>query len=156
RARGRRRGVVAWVGRRLVRERRLEDSLVMRAAALVLLGLAPLGAGGCFDVHVTDPGPLMIDDFDDGDFVPANPLFNPWICFTYNPERSTGYRCDHDAGFESPYSLFLQDRIDDPRDGVPQNGGSALGIFGTSQDVSSYRELVFSAVLESGNPPLPS
>jgi hypothetical protein len=145
------------VGRRLVGERRLEGGLVSRAAALAALAAALPGAAGCFDVRSVDPGPLVIDDFDDGDLQPADPAFPPWTCFTFNPMRSDGYSCALDAGYHSDHSLVLEATIDDPPDGIQQYGGGGLATFGDApQDLSHFRELVFAVELESGDPPLPS
>jgi hypothetical protein len=145
------------VERRLVCERRLEDRLVTHAAALALAP-ALLGLAGCFDVHSVDPGALVIDDFDDGDFQPTDVAFPPWTCFKFNPQTSeSGYRCDHGAGYQSQYSLFVEATVNDVPDGVQQYGGVFLGTFGsTPQDFSHFRELVFSVQLQSGNPSLPS
>jgi hypothetical protein len=132
--------------------RRTSQSVLAALASALLLG-----ADGCFDVRMVDPGPLIIDDFDDGDFLPSDPAFSPWFCFAFNPAKSTGFKCDHDAGYKSTYSLFLQATIDDPPDGVQQNGGAALQTYTVSgQDFSKFRHMVFSAELESGSPPLPS
>jgi hypothetical protein len=128
----------------------------MRALAVLALASA-IASSGCFDVHMVDASALLIDDFDDGDFLPADPAFGAWVCFAFNPQKSTGYSCDHDTGYQSDYALFVQASIDDPPDGVQQNGGAGLATHGNSaQDFSRFRQMMFSAELVSGNPPLPS
>jgi hypothetical protein len=131
--------------------------MVTRAAPGVALLLVALGAAGCFDVHAVDPGPFVIDDFDDGDFAPADPNFQPWICYGFNPDRGQGYSCDHEPGYQSDFALFLEFAVDDPPDETQQHSGVSLATFANApQDFSQFSEIVFSARLESGNPPLPS
>ncbi len=132
--------------------------MVSRAALNLPLLLAVLGAGGCFDVHTVDPGPYIIDDFDDGDLRPADPNFQAWWCDAYNPNTNQ-CNCDHDAGDQSSFSLFLQANIVDPPDGTQQHGGASLGTStytGASEDFTRFSRIQFSAKLESGNPPIPS
>ena len=103
----------------------LADDRVFTKVALLV---SALGAAGCFDVHDVDLGPLVIDDFDDGDFVSADPHFPlSWQCFAFNPDRKTGFTCDYDAGDNSPYSLYLEATIYDPPDGVQQFGRRGPG-----------------------------
>jgi hypothetical protein len=126
-------------------------------SALAVLGSVLLGTVGCFDVHMVGAGTLVIDDFDDGNFQPNDPAFDRWLCFEFNPTRSDGYRCGHDSGDNSSYSLFLDATIDDPPDGDQQHGGAGFVSVGdTPQDLSQFNQLVFDVELESGNPPLPS
>jgi hypothetical protein len=128
---------------------------VSRAAALAALGTALLGAAGCFDVRTVDAVPLVIDDFDDGDLVPADSALPMWTCFNFNPSTPDGFTCGHDIGYQSDYSLFLQATITDPPDKLQQNGGAGVATFGdTPQDFSRFRELVLSVALEYGDPPL--
>jgi hypothetical protein len=126
--------------------------------ALAVLGLVSAAAGsGCFDVHMAGAGTLVVDDFDHDDFQPTDPAFDRWVCFAFNPAKSDGYSCGHDAGYASRYSLFLDATVDDPADGQQQNGGAGFGTYGTTpQDLSQFRELVVDVALASGNPPLPS
>ena len=124
--------------------------------ALVLFLPLAAAAGGCFDVHTIDPGPVVLDDFDDGDFQPADPNFGVWMCYSYNPTNQS-YSCDHDAGYNSPYSLVLHETVVDPLDGTQQHGGGALATYATTPvDFTRFTELDFAAMLESGNPPISS
>ena len=95
--------------------------------AFLALSMLPalLGTSGCFDVHGADPGPWVIDDFEDGDLKPADANLGPWTCYTFNP---SGGACSVglDPGNESLHSLFLQFTIVDPPDGLGQQGGAVL------------------------------
>jgi hypothetical protein len=124
-------------------------------AAIVLLSLA---ASACFDVQTVDPGIVAIDDFDDGDFVPAMSEFVYWQCYAFNPATNRDYRCDHTDGYMSRYSLFVEFSLQDPPDGVQQYPGAGLTMFtnGTAVDFTRYHELIISMRLQSGSPPVPS
>jgi hypothetical protein len=135
----------------------MELRLVKRMASNILFLSMVFGASGCFDVHTADPGPLVIDDFDDGDFVPADSHFGAWVCSAFNPDTNPKYNCDHDGGYQSQFALFLDATIDDAPDGTQQHGGAQLRTEAAlPQDISHFGELVFSAKLESGSPPIPS
>jgi len=126
-----------------------------RIATVLLLSLA---APACFSVDTVDPGAVVIDDFDDGDFVPTMPEFMYWQCFAFNPSTNRDYRCDRTDGYMSPYSMFVEFSLQDPPDGVQQYPGAGLTIFsnGTPVDVTRYHDLVLSMRLQSGSPPIPS
>jgi hypothetical protein len=137
---------------------RLERPMVIaRMVARAPLMLVVLAAPGCFDVQIADPGPVVIDDFEDGDFHPAIRGFDDWICYVYNEAAGTTYTCDRAPGFNSTSALYLDARIVDPADGRQSFGGARLAVFSDAPyDVTPYRELVFVAKLESGSLPLPS
>lgn len=131
--------------------------MVNRAAPSIALLLGVLGASGCFDVHTSDPGPYVIDDFDDGDFQPADPTFQPWHCYGFNLVTAKDINCDHDAGDQSAFSLILTGTVVDPPDGVQQHGGASLRTFASKpEDFTRFSVIKFSAKLESGSPPIPS
>ncbi len=125
------------------------------AAGLLLLLLA---APACFDVATVDPGAVVIDDFDDGDFVPMMSELRHWQCYAFNPSSNRDYRCDHTSGHLSPYSLFVEFSLQDPPDGVQQYGGAGVGTIPASVpiDMTPYGELIMSAKLQSGSPSIPS
>jgi len=132
---------------------------VRRAVLGVALAGATFGAAGCFDVHNVDPGVHLIDDFDDGAFQPADPNLTPWGCYSVNPATNQNYSCGHDGDTmdASPYSLYLDFSITDPADGTQQHGGAAVSTAAeTPENLAPFKEIGFSAKLESGNPPLPS
>ena len=109
----------------------------MRTAHVALIAGA-LAAAGCFDVRTRDPGPLVIDDFDDGDRVPALAGFGSWECYAFNAQAPR-VECAVTPGTDnSPFALYLDFGIDDPL------------------DVNAHEEFVFSAMLASGTPALPS
>jgi hypothetical protein len=116
----------------------------------VLLGAcaAVFLVSGCFDVRLTDPGPFLLDDFDDGDFYPADPKFGPWQCSSYN-QAGPSYGCDHVPGDDSLYALDLHATVVDPPDGLQQHGGAYVGTFATSpQDFTVFTEIGFQGKLE--------
>jgi hypothetical protein len=131
--------------------------MVRRLAPNLACLLVLLGAGGCFDVRTVDPGPYIVDDFDDGDFQPADPNFQTWECYGFNLVTSANINCDHDTGDQSAFSLFLDATIVDPLDGAQQHGGASLATYAkVPEDFTRFSEFKFSAKLESGNPPIPS
>jgi hypothetical protein len=133
----------------------MERSMVRRTVVAWLPAL--LSAAGCFDVHSVDPGPLVIDDFDDGDLLPTDRRFDQWRCLAFNPSTNQNYGCDHDLGDNSPHSLVLTATIADALNGTQDHGGAGLYTkTDVPEDFSRFHALVFSDMLESGNPPIPS
>jgi hypothetical protein len=128
------------------------------AAPLGALLVASLGTVACFDVHTVEQGPLVIDDFDDGDFLPADPDFDAWSCFSFNPDSNQMYRCDQGTGANNTkYSLFLDFTITDAPNSNQDHGGASLATFASKPvDFTKFSEIVFSNMLESGSPALPS
>jgi hypothetical protein len=117
--------------------------------------LTTLGTMGCFDVHSVG-SPWVIDDFEDGDFKPADPNFGLWRCSSF--DESTTDNCNYglDRGDDSAYSLFLDFTVADSPDGVPQQGGAQLQTGAVApEDLSRFNEMVLSAKLVSGSPMLP-
>ena len=132
---------------------------MVRTTARVLATslICALAAAGCFDVRTVDPGPLVIDDFDDGDAAPALTGFNAWDCYSFDTPGSR-FDCAVTPGTDnSPFALTLDFRADDPPDGIQQHGGAGLAIYGWPPvDINSYDDFVFSAMLASGTPALSS
>jgi len=129
-----------------------------RAPALVA-GLAAVVFAGCFDVRSVDPGPVVLDDFDDGDLQPADPTFTLWSCRRFNPDTSEGVACDRDSpGFQGNYSLRLTARVEDVPNSRMDHAGAALvtRVVGPVVDMTRFQTITFSAKVESGQPPLPA
>jgi len=127
---------------------------VSRRGVILGCSLATLLLSGCFDVHQVDPGPSVLDDFDDGDFNPTDPNFGAWFCSSYN-QAGSNYSCDHAAGDESLYALVLQATLVDPMDGLQQNGGAELGTVAASpEDFTAFTEIGFQAKVDLD--PIPS
>jgi hypothetical protein len=125
------------------------------AAALLLSVVAP----ACFDVTVVDPGAVIVDDFDDGDFMPAMLELGSWQCYAFNPPTNRNYRCDHTDGYLSAYSLFVEFALEDVPDHVDQYPGAGFlsyGEGGALLDLTPYRELVINLKVQSGDPSIPS
>jgi len=132
--------------------------VVTGRAALGSLGLVVLAASGCFDVHAIDPGPapFVLDDFDDGDVQPNDPNFDPWECYTINPQGAPNTCTPRLVSDGSP-ALVLDATIVDPADGLQQHGGAELATYARlPKDVSRFSVIVFNAKLQSGNPPISS
>jgi len=132
---------------------------VSAVAPRALLGLASLGLAatlaGCFDVHSVDPGPLVLDDFEDGNLEPADPNFTRWSCRRFNPDTSEGVTCDHDSpGYQGPYSLYLRSTVEDVPNSRMDHGGAALvtRVAGPLVDMTRFQKITFSAKVESVEP----
>jgi hypothetical protein len=137
---------------RLVGRGGLEVPLVRNALRVLLLLTATSAAAGCFDV-ATDSMPLLIDNFDDG-VLPADRHFDQWRCGKYNPKTTTDCECGYDAeSFRSPpYSIYLQATVQEL--GEDQGAGAQLYAQGyVAEDLSSFREMVFSARYAESSPP---
>lgn len=126
--------------------------------ARIAVALAALVAPGCFDTQPIDPGPVIVDDFEDGDFLSALPGFDAWMCYAYNEAAGSSYSCDRAPGFNnSTYGLFLDAHIVDAADNKQNFGGATLAIYSDAPyDVRPYHELAFAAKLQSGSLPLPA
>jgi hypothetical protein len=114
-----------------------------RRALIVALLPAVLGTGGCFDVHSVG-GPWVIDDFDDGDYRPADSNFGPWSCSSF--QQSTTDNCSYglDPGDGSAYSVFLDFTVDSSDD-VDQQAGAQLQTGAAApEDLSRFDEMVLS------------
>lgn len=125
----------------------------------LLAVLAAVAGAGCFDVRTVYPGPYVIDDFDDGDLFPADPDFNmPWSCSPLNAADLTKRpQCALDLGYKSESSLRMFAEVDDAADLQMNYPGASMAALATggALDFSGYKEIVFSAKVESGVPPLP-
>lgn len=113
-------------------------------------------ATGCFDAHGVDPGPWVIDDFEDGDLNPADRNFGPWGCYTW--PQSNQYAPVLDSGDQSPFSLALDFTIVSPANGSVNSEGAGVqtGTAVTPEDFSRFSEMVFSSKIVPGVPPLPN
>jgi hypothetical protein len=136
----------------------MERPVVNRLGRVVATAIVfALAAPGCFDVHLRDPGPFVIDDFDDGDLTTELPGFDPWACYSFNaqdPDMTYGLV---PGTTPDSFALNLDFRIDDPPDGKQQHGGAALVSWGhATLDLTPYRTVVFTATLASGKDALPS
>ena len=122
---------------------------------LSVVSAVGLLAAGCYDVHGVDPGPYVLDDFEDGNFEPADPNFSQWVGATFSPDSNPSER-DLDAGFgDSKHALRLTFTIVDKANGVQQDGAAALETFATKPvDFARFDELDFKVSLASGDPPL--
>ena len=88
--------------------------------AFALMTFSLTGAA-CFDVHPVDPGPAVLDDFEDGDLTPSLRPFGAWFCALDNPAALLD--CARAEGFQSPAGLSVGFSIIDLPDGEQQGGG---------------------------------
>ena len=107
-------------------ERHLALGAVRRAGLAVALLPAVLGVAGCFDVRSVDPGPYVIDDFENGSAQPLDPLFGGWFCGGDNPNTNKNISCTLGEGDNSNNGLNLTFTIVDPMNGVQDHGGAYL------------------------------
>jgi hypothetical protein len=130
------------------------------------MGLLWLFIPGCFEVQEvpTEPGggarplPLLIDDFEDGDFRPSASNVEPWRCSTLNPGPglqpvACGPRAEGYASGRG-YSLWFELR--DVPDGV--NDYPIAELFAPIPiplDVRLYEEFRFGIRFAEGDIPLP-
>lgn len=125
--------------------------------------LASLTAPACFNVTKVDPGdggpctPFLIDNFEDGDAVPSTDLLGHWQCYTYNPSTQP-VTCGTGPGIDGGMGLFAQFNLQDPPNHINDAGGAALSTFttGVPLDLRPYQDLVISAQIIQGSPPLPT
>jgi len=114
-----------------------------------------LSGDHCVGAPETDP--LLIDDFEDGDPIPAAAQFAPWQCYSYNP----GYQpvtCGlATPGADSNFGQYLAFRLVDPLDGAPNGTGAGLRtvVGAGTVDLAAYTTLVLRVALLSDSPPLP-
>ena len=127
---------------------------LVRAAMVIVCALA---APGCFDVRLRDPGPLIIDDFEDGNLAPELTTFDSWSCYAYNTQEAT-ISCALAPGRPgSMFALTLDFSVDNPPDGKQQHGGASLAVYDQATlDLNPYQDFVFTAQVASGKPALPS
>lgn len=126
-----------------------------RDVGLVLaLMTASITIVGCFDVRAVDPGPAVLDDFEDGNQTPSLPPFTGWTCQTFQPEGALD--CDLTPGFDSKFSLSAAFTIADMPDGIQQHGGVLVAAFADqSVDLSGLSTATFAVRLTSSTKPLP-
>ena len=139
------------------------------AAALGLALTASVWAAGCFDVEKFPLPPLVIDDFEDGDDLrPKTDELGDWTCrgFT-SPATDAGASGDagevscvvEAVGLEHQRAMTMRFEVVDPPDGTKQFGRAVLAteiVPGGNIDFTRFKELVLSATLELGDPPLPA
>jgi hypothetical protein len=126
---------------------------LIRLTSLLFL----LGATGCFNVQMVDPGPLVIDDFDDGDTFPADPTFDAWSCYAVMAsEQPTCMITSPGTGYGGTgRALELQAAITDPMNGLQDHGGAALQTrASTTVDFSHFNALTFDYSIDSGTLPI--
>jgi hypothetical protein len=114
--------------------------------------LAALVATGCFDVQRVETGPLIIDDFEDGNASPREPTFEPWGCQKFSPSTVDGYECKLDGpGYhQSAHALYVDATIEDEAGGTEKQGGASLETLATAtMNFGRFSRLVFAAKLES-------
>lgn len=127
-------------------------SIALTVAVLPLM----LAATGCFDAHSVDPGPWVIDDFEDGDLSPSDRNFGAWSCWALPQPNSCSAVLD--SGDQSASSLALDFTIASPPNGSANAvlAGVQTGTAATPEDFSRFSEMVFSSKVVPGDPPLPN
>jgi hypothetical protein len=152
---------------------RRRSPIVVATAAARAIGilLATLTIPACFDVRHVDPGDgtFVIDDFEDGDTLPATPLLDRWACDTFNPDTGQDPDQTVSCGLETPghdsqYGLSavfaLHDGTEVNPDGTPagtEYAGAGLQtmVDTAALDLTSYAALVFDIKVEFEDAPPP-
>ena len=131
-------------------------SRLMTSTTLGLVMLPTmLGATGCFDAHGVDPGPWVIDDFEDGDLTPADRNFGPWNCYTWPQQKQ--YPPVLDSGDQSTSSLAFDFAIVSPAAGTTSDAGAGVQTVAVRPgDFSRFSEMIFRSKIVPGVSPLPS
>lgn len=137
--------------------------------------LTALVLGGCIEVEKLQPGPLIIDNFEDDDTTPFSRRFSQWRCATFSgasgredPDGGTsadasppdgegsGTRvpCAPQPGGDPDgrgHALTVEIYIQDPRDGRRENSRIevATSVREAAIDASAFQRLGFSALIEA-------
>jgi hypothetical protein len=141
----------------------------MTHRSLLALMALSLAFHGCFDVRKVPLPRFVIDDFEDADFRPKPDAFDDWACRAFTTPLDGGATGDPDAGApgvdcvvesvgEHARAMTMRFDLEDPADGAQQFGGAVLfttAAGATKLDLGAFKELVLSAVLESGSRALP-
>jgi hypothetical protein len=137
---------------------------------LAFLVTATLAFSGCFSVDKVDPGAYYLDTFEDENLTPRAPGFELWDCRTFvagapdggapaGLDDGTGATCTVQPVGDHPAALATQFVLHEPMDQVKETVGAEVSTHttdGHTADLSGFRLMVFSALLDSGNPPLPA
>jgi hypothetical protein len=130
--------------------------MVMTSLRIPVLAAMTMTSAGCFDVSGGEGAPLLIDDFDSGTLLPADPHFDQWRCGRYKPNSKQDCDCGYDDRTyrSKPNSMRLHAEIqDDPADDESNHGGAQVFTQATVPvDLSRVRRIAFDAMLA----PLPS
>ena len=127
----------------------------VRAVPATLALLGATASSGCFDVRPIDPGPPVLDDFEDGDLTPSLAPFTDWSCQTFYPDGTLD--CDLTPGFESQFSVSSTFAISDPLDAIQQHGGVLIATFADRPvDFTGLSAITFDVRLTSAAAPFPS
>lgn len=116
-----------------------------------------IALAGCFDVSGAQTAPILIDDFDGGDGLPADRHFDQWSCGRYNqPDPKKDCLCDYDfSTYRSPpYSMRLRAAIVAP-DNKNEAGAQLYTQAVVPEDLSRMRKIGFSFRYEATDAPLP-
>jgi hypothetical protein len=126
--------------------------IVRSALTLVTCSLA---GTACFDVHTVDPGPAVLDDFEDGDLIPSLHSFSAWSCSTYTPNAS--FDCALAEGFQGSAGLSFAFSLVDPPDGDQQRGTIEIETHtDTLIDLTGLSAITFDVRLTNAPPPSPT
>lgn len=142
-------------------------------AHAIAIALVVIAGAGCVEVDKIPPGPLTVDDFEDGDTMPFSPRFGPWRCAIFlgasaqeDPDGGTPLDGSADAGPPSSpvacKAMFEGDRpnsralaaelyIQDPSDGNRDRSGLEVFTSATGRpiDMSGFQRIRFSALIDA-------
>jgi hypothetical protein len=129
---------------------------LVKTSLLPLVAVAT-SAAGCFDVSTDRPAPILIDNFDSGDVLPADHYFDQWRCGQNDPPVPGNCHCDYDSStyHSAPYSMHLAATVTETGE-RRSNGAQVYTHAYVAEDLSNMREIVFSARYDRGDSPLPA
>jgi len=110
-----------------------------------------LTSAGCFDVSSGATAPILIDDFDRDDRLPADPHFDQWRCGRFRPGTAQNCDCRYDDGIYHSYprSMYLEAELQDIPDAQQDFGGAQLYTqANVPEDLSRMRRIGFSVMLD--------
>jgi len=115
-----------------------------------------LSGDHCVGAPETDP--LLIDDFEDGDTIPAAAQFAPWQCYSFNPGLQPVSCGLASPGADSNFGQYIRFRLMDPIDGVPNATGAGLRtvVAAGTVDLRAHEKFVSRVALLSDDPALPA
>jgi hypothetical protein len=129
--------------------------MVMPTVRIVFLFAVLCATAGCFDVSTGGRPPLLIDNFDGADDLPADHHFDQWRCGEFSSATPGGAQCSYDCvddgatSHSSPCSMWLQATVEE----FPNNSNAAGALLYTNalvpEDLSNFSAIVFNAKFDA-------
>lgn len=134
----------------------------MPTVRIVLLFAVVSATAGCFDVSTGGRAPLLIDNFDGVDDLPADHDFDQWRCGEFGSATPGGAQCSYDCvdddvtAHSSPCSMWMHATVEEPPSTQGSNAGALLYTMAlVPEDLSHFSAIAFSAKLDVVSPTSP-